>query len=137
MVGGAIILLAVLIAIIYREEVTPLCSGGWRWVVTIPLINGVDLAFQEIRNNSTPPDWAGVERFQNVTHLMFSGRANSVSLYGKRPPSRTIERIADAYLYEFEDDGTAHNPFEKDSRVTDLHVRRSDLRRWIKDYVNQ
>ena len=140
MIVASLILGGAAIPLMFWREIQE-WRNGWRSGAQragmIALVEGVDLVWRVIRKNSTPPDWAGMERFQNLTHLMFSGRNNSVPLYGKSPPSQVMERIENSHKYDFNADGSAHKPLERDSRVVDLHVRREDAVRWAKDYVNQ
>lgn len=99
----------------------------------IPLIEGVDLAWACLRDTPTLSDVEGKNVFRHLTHQMFNGTDRAVPVYGIRPPLRSRALIGNAHEYQFEENGGAIHLFDETDRVTDLHVRRADVKRWIRD----
>ena len=121
-------------AMTYWAEIARLYRGGRQFGGGIPLIEGVELAWTEIRKTSGLPDGPAMSRFRDLTHHMFNGTETSVPLYGRRPPFRNMVLIENSHYYEFSEDGSAANPFQANDQVVDLHVRRADVIRWVEDY---
>ena len=109
-----------------------------RFGIMIPLVDATDAVWAEMGKAPNRPAWTGMVRFRNLTHMMFSGHPDALPLYGKRRPSRLMERIEDSHLFEFDEDGSATNPLTNPVAgdcVTELHVRKADLMRWIKEHA--
>ena len=65
------------------------------------------------------------------------GMDDSVDVYAVKPPMKTPEVIRDIYLkYRIASDGTAIHNMDPGDTLTNLQVRRSDVERWIKNYLN-
>ena len=64
---------------------------------------------------------------------MFDVTDRAVRLYGTRPPLTSLELITNAHEYQFQEDRSAIDMFKMNDRVVDLHVRRADVKRWVRE----
>ena len=99
----------------------------------IPLIEGIDMAWSQIKDVSALPDLDGKTVFRDLTYHMFDGTDGAVRLYGVRPPLQSPALISNAHEYQFQEDGSAVNMFDMNDRVADLHIHRADMKRWVRD----
>ncbi len=68
-------------------------------------------------------------------NMMFDGQENSVPLFGAKPPLRTLDIIKDAYDYDVSEDCTeAVCTWDEKKRITNLQVRRNDIKLWVKRF---
>ena len=129
--------LAVVVAVVwvvatYWRAVGKLFRQG-RWKSgLIPLIEGIDMAWSRMMDVSAVPDVDGRKVFRDLTYQMFDGTDGAVRLYGTRPPLQSLALITNAHEYQFQEDGSAVNMFDMNDRVVDLHVRRAEVKRWVK-----
>ena len=99
----------------------------------IPLIEGIDMAWSRMREILALPHVEGKKVFRDLTYRMFNGSDRAVRLYGTRPPFQSPTLITNAHEYQFRENCSAINMFNRDDRVVDLHVHRADVKRWVRD----
>ena len=94
----------------------------------------------ELRDNPIAQSYhyGGDNTFDAMVFEMLGGIDDSVDVYAVKPPMKTPEVIRDIYLkYRIASDGTAIHNMDSGDTLTDLQVRRSDVKRWIKDYLSE
>lgn len=130
--------LAVVVAVLWVvatcwNDIGKLLRKSWPKAGLMPLIEGVDMAWSRMRDVSDLSHVEGKRVFRDLTNHMFDGTERAVRLYGIRPPLRSPALITNAHEYEFQEDGSAIHLFNEDDRVVDLHVHRSEVKRWVRD----
>ena len=122
----------------------------WEWTQRqlvldlIPLIDGVDIARvvsnAELQSNPVVRSFhsGGEDIFKSIVFEMLgTDDSYSVPVYAVKPPMKIPEVIHDIYLkYKIGSDGTATHNMNPDDTLTNLKVRRSDVKRWMKEYLN-
>lgn len=121
------------IALIYSRDFGDLFHWDQTMVGQVPLIEGIDLAWAGLRDTPMLSTVQGEKIFRHLTYEMFNGTRKAVPLYGIRPPLRSRSLIGNAHEYRINEDGCAIHRFDENDRVTDLHVRRADVKRWVRD----
>ena len=107
----------------------------------IPLIDGIAMAWSKLRHDVIMLQKEDVGSY--VLHRFFvdemlGGDGNDVSLYAVRPLFNTPEMINHPTDYVFSDDGkTAVHVQDEGERLTDLQVRRRDVKLWVKNYLRR
>ncbi len=105
----------------------------------IPLADGVDMAWSELKREIIMlrgDDWSGHDITQYFTGKMFSGHSSSINLYATNEHFKTPQIINESHIYAFNDDmETAENPWNGDT-LTNLKVRRRDVKAWVENYLN-
>lgn len=122
-------------ALTYRSDLGSLFHRNLSRNDQVPLIEGIDLAWVALRDTPPLSDVEGKNVFRYLTHQMFNGTKQAVPVYGIRPPLRSRALIGNAHEFRFEEDGSAIHLFDESDRVTDLHVRRADVKRWIRNIL--
>ena len=107
----------------------------------IPLIDGIDIAWTRIRKESGSLQKAGFEG-RLISHFftneMFDGSEDSVAVYAVRPPLKTPEEISDIHTFNIDyDKQTALHSWDPENNIKNLQVRRSDVRKWVKNYLRR
>ena len=120
-------------ALTYRSDLGHLFHQGRTKTGQVPLIEGIDLAWASLKDTPVLSDVEGKSVFQYLAHQMFNGTEKAVPVYGIRPPLRSRALIGNAHEYQLGEDGSATHLFDESDRVTDLHVRRADVKRWIRN----
>ena len=78
----------------------------------------------------------GENAFESLVFEML-GTDNNVPVYAVIPPMKTPEVINEIYQkYKIGSDGTASHNLDSGDTLTNLQVRRSDVKRWIKNYLS-
>ena len=153
--GGVPLWVMILVAVALGAVAIPLMFGreikGWYQKLVanspnlpgdlIPLIDGIAMAWSKLRHDVKMLQKEDVE--SDVLHRFFvdemlGGDGNDVSLYAVRPLFNTPEMINHPTDYVFSDDGkTAVHVQNEGERLTDLQVRRKDVKRWVKNYLRR
>ena len=110
----------------------------------MPLIDGIDMVRvalnAELQDNPIVKySHSGGENIFESTVFAVLGTddGGSVPVYAVKPPMKTQEVIHDIYLkYKIGSDGTAIHNMDS-SILTNLQVRRGDVKRWIKNYFSR
>ena len=121
------------VALSHRSDLQNLFRQSRTRTGQVPLIEGVDLAWSHLSDTPVISDVEGKNVFRHLVHQMFDGTKRSVPLYGIRPPLRSRALIGNAHEYRIEENGSAVHRLDDSDRVTDLHVRRADVKRWVRD----
>ena len=139
------------LAIHYRSRlprlrgIFPLISNRDNPRNLIPLIDGIDMVRvalnAELQDNPIVKySHSGGENIFDSTVFAVLGTddGGTVPVYAVKPPMKTQEVIHDIYLkYKIGSDGTAIHNMDSSNTLTNLQVRRSDVKRWIKNYLGE
>ena len=107
----------------------------------IPLIDGIEMAWSKLRHDVIMLQKEDVESY--VVHRflvdeMLGGDRSDVTLYAVRPLFNTPDMINHPTDYVFSDNGkTAVHVRDERERLTNLQVRRRDVKRWVKNYLRR